>query len=46
MSEWDKNLTANTFDKPAKDKNECVILVATNAYSMSIDNPDVKLVVR
>lgn len=46
MSEWDKNLTAEAFGKPAEENNECVILVATDAYGMSIDNPDVKLVIR
>lgn len=44
--EWNKNLTAEAFDKSAKDNNECVILVATNAYGMDIDNLDIKLVIQ
>lgn len=46
MSEWDKNLTAKAFDKLAKNNNECVILVATDAYGMGINNSDVKLVIQ
>lgn len=46
ISEWDKNLTAEAFGKPAEENNECVILVATDAYGMGIDNPDVKRVVQ
>lgn len=46
MSEWDKNLTTEAFSKPAEENNECVILVATDAYDMGIDNPDIKLVIQ
>ena len=45
MFKWDKNPTAEAFDKPAEENNGCVILVAIDAYGMSIDNPDVKLVI-
>ena len=46
MFEWDKNLTAEAFSKPAKENNEGVILVTTDAYGIDIDNPDVKLVIQ
>ena len=45
MFEWVKNLTAEAFGKPEEENNECIILVATNAYGMGINNPDVKLVI-
>lgn len=46
MSECDKNLTAEAFHIPGDENNECTILVATDAYGMGIDNPNVKLVVQ
>ena len=45
MLEWDKNLTAEAFGKLAEDNNECVILIATDAYGIGINSPDVKLVI-
>ena len=46
MSECDKKLTAEAFRIPGDKNNECIILVAIDAYGMGIDNPDVKLVVQ
>lgn len=46
MSECDKKLTAEAFCIPVDENNECTILVAINAYGMSIDNPDIKLLVQ
>lgn len=46
MSEWDKNLIAKAFGKPAEENNEYIILVANDTYSMGIDNPDIKLVIQ
>ena len=46
MSEWDKTLTAKAFGKPGTENTECTILIATDAYGIGIDNPDVKLVIQ
>ena len=46
MSECDKKLIAEAFRIPGNENNECTILVATDAYGISIDNPDVKLLVQ
>lgn len=46
LSDWDKGLTAAAFAVAADENEECVILVATDAYGMDINNPDVKLVVQ
>lgn len=46
MPEFDKNLTAKAFQVPGKEKIECIILVATDAYVMGINNPDIRLVVQ
>ena len=46
MLEGDKTLTAEAFGKPGTENTECTILVATDAYDMAIDNPDVKLVIQ
>lgn len=44
MSQWDKSLIVEAFDKPVEKNNECIILVATDAYGIGIDNLDIKLV--
>lgn len=43
MSDYNKNLTAEAFYISGNKNNECIILVATDAYGMGIDNWDVKL---
>ena len=45
MSECEKKLTAEAFCISDNKSNEYTILVATNAYGIGSDNPDVKLVV-
>lgn len=46
MSEWDKIFTTEAFGKPGTKNIECTILFATDAYSMGINNPDVKLIIQ
>lgn len=46
MSEWDKSLIVATFKINGEENNEYVILVATDAYGMSIDNHDIRLVIQ
>lgn len=46
MSEWDKSLIAAAFKINGEENNECVILVATDAYGMGIDNPDIRLIIQ
>lgn len=46
MSDWDKAIIAKAFKTPDSDNTECIILVATDAYDISIDNPDIKLVIQ
>lgn len=45
MSDWDKKLIAKAFKTPGNENTECIILVATDAYGMGIDNPDIRLVI-
>lgn len=46
MLEWDKALTAVAFQINGEENMECIILVATDAYGMGINNPDIKLVIQ
>lgn len=46
MSDWDKGFIAQAFRVKGDENTECTILVATNAYGMGIDNPDIRLVVQ
>lgn len=46
ISDWDKALTADAFGMPRDENTECTIIVATDAYGMGVDNPDVKLVIQ
>lgn len=43
--DWDKTLIANVFLVLDDGNMDCIILVATNAYSMSINNLNIKLVI-
>lgn len=46
MSDQDKNFTVAAFCIPRDENLECIIFVAIDAYSMGIDNLDVKLVIQ
>ena len=43
MSECDQNFIAQAFSVPGEENAECTILVFTDAYSMGINNLDLKL---
>lgn len=45
MSDWDKDLIAKVFLILGDDNHHCIILVAIDAYSIGIDNLDIKLVI-
>ena len=46
MLDWDKEFIAKAFKTPGNENTECIILVATDAYRMGIDNPDIRLVIQ
>lgn len=45
MSDWDKSLITTIFKINGKENTECIILVTTDAYGMSIDNLDIQLII-
>ena len=46
MLEFDKSLTAGAFRILDNKNTKCSILVATNAYKIGINNPDMRLLVQ
>lgn len=46
ISKWDKILIAQTFSIAGKENTKYAILVTIDVYGMSINNPDVKLVIQ
>lgn len=45
MSDWDKELIAKAFKINESENIKCIILVATNAYGIGIDYPDILLII-
>lgn len=45
MPKLDQKLIAKAFMISGDENLKCIILVATNAYRMDIDNPDIILVI-
>lgn len=46
MFDWDKTIIASAFKIVNKENTKYIILVATDAYSIGIDNPDIRLVIQ
>lgn len=46
MSEWDKAIVAKAFQIDGDINTDYIILVATDAYGMGINNPDIRLVIQ
>ena len=45
MFDWDKSFIAAAFKVNGEDNTEYTIPVATDAYGMGINNPDIKVVI-
>lgn len=45
MSELNKTIVAEVFPIDGNINSDCIILIATDAYSMGINNSDIKLVI-
>lgn len=45
MSKWDKELTAKAFKISGAENTKYIILIATDAYGIGINNPEVQLVI-
>ncbi len=46
ISNLDKSLIVAAFKVNDEDNTECTLLVATDVYSIGIDNPDIKFVIQ
>lgn len=46
ISDWDKKLTAKAFKITGTENSKCIIFVATDAYGIGINNPDIRLVIQ
>lgn len=46
MSNWDKALIVNTFKLIGEENKKYIIIIATNANGIRINNPDIKLVIQ
>lgn len=45
MLKWDKNPVIQAFGVYGKENIKCTIFVTSDVYSMSINNPDIRMVI-